>query len=74
LGVNITFLPMHFLGLQGIPRRYRDYPDIFYAWNLVRRYGSGLRLRAALFFVIIMVTSIRGQQTFVREADGTHVE
>jgi hypothetical protein len=41
---------------------------------LVRRYGRGLRIGAALFFVILAIRSVRGQQTLVREADGTHVE
>jgi len=50
VGVNLTFLPMHFLGLQGMPRRYIDFPDLFYYWNLARRYGSGIRFGAALFF------------------------
>jgi len=60
VGVNLTFFPMHFLGLAGMPRRYPDYPDAFAGWNLVSSIGSyisGLGLVVFLYVVYRTFTS-----------------
>jgi len=54
VGVNLTFFPMHFLGLQGMPRRIPDYPDAFAGWNMVASLGSYLSGVAALLFLYIV--------------------
>ncbi len=60
VGVNVIFFPQHFLGLQGMPRRYVDYPDAFAFWNLISSYGYLIMLAGmAVFFVLLVEAAIR---------------
>ena len=75
LGVNLTFIPQHFLGLGGMPRRYADYPDCFFVWNKISSFGSVITLVAAIFFVIILFESMRHRQRLSHtHIQPTHLE
>nr|YP_009019483.1 cytochrome c oxidase subunit I [Amphiascoides atopus]AHB52766.1 cytochrome c oxidase subunit I [Amphiascoides atopus] len=58
MGVNLTFFPMHFLGLAGMPRRYSDYPDSFMAWNIMASVGSMVTTMSVFYFVFIVWESL----------------
>ena len=54
VGVNTTFLPMHFLGLAGMPRRIPDYPDSFADFNYIASVGSLISVFSLFYFFSLL--------------------
>jgi heme/copper-type cytochrome/quinol oxidase subunit 1 len=54
IGANIIFIPIHFLGINGIPRRIPDYPDAYTGWNIVSTLGSMISMISILIFIYIV--------------------
>lgn len=60
ISFNITFFPMHFLGLAGMPRRIPDYPTQFAGWNEVATVGAFIFGFTQLLFLYNVISCIRG--------------
>ena len=62
VGVNLTFFPMHFIGLAGMPRRIPDYALQFADFNMVASVGAFLFGFSQLLFVYNIICCARGSK------------
>tara|TARA_B100001996_G_scaffold374482_1_gene353173 strand:+ start:3930 stop:5507 length:1578 start_codon:yes stop_codon:yes gene_type:complete len=65
--VNLTFFPMHFVGLAGMPRRIPDYSLQFADYNMIASYGAFGFGFAQLLFLYIVIKTIRGGKKATNE-------
>ena len=64
IGVNLTFLPMHFLGLAGMPRRIPDYPDSYETWNRLASFGSMITTIGVLVFFYLIYSALTDKSNY----------
>ena len=68
VGVNLIFFPQHFLGLQGMPRRYPDYAPQFEKWNSLSTLGYKIMAVSILVWFINIIYAF----TMGKKAEGNY--
>jgi cytochrome c oxidase subunit 1 len=59
IGFNTLYLPMFYLGIKGMPRRYYDYLDQFHGPNIISTLGSWVLVMGLLIIVINLIRSAK---------------
>jgi cytochrome c oxidase subunit 1 len=73
ISVNVLFFPQHFIGLAGMPRRIPDYSLQFADWNMVSSLGGFAFGLAQVFFVYVVIKTIRGGKAATAQVwEGAH--
>jgi len=63
IGVNVMFFPMHFLGLQGMPRRIPNYTGQYESYNYVATIGYMIMATSMIvFFINLFMTLLGGKK------------
>jgi cytochrome c oxidase subunit 1 len=70
IAINITFFPMHFLGLAGMPRRIPDYALQFVEFNQIASVGAFVFGTSQLIFLFVVIQTIRGKSKHTPAATG----
>ena len=73
-GVNLTFFPQHFIGLNGIPRRYWYYNNTYLFWNKISSLGSLVTSIRVIIFVYIVAEAVTFERLAIRVSNKTNVE
>lgn len=60
IGLNLTFFPMHFVGLAGMQRRVPDYNQFFADFNMISSCGAFLFGAAQILLLYNVIATIRG--------------
>nr|YP_007890907.1 cytochrome c oxidase subunit I [Spirocerca lupi]AGI51577.1 cytochrome c oxidase subunit 1 [Spirocerca lupi] len=58
IGTNLTFFPMHLVGMQGMPRKILDYPDCYSVFQVLSSFGSVISFVGFILFNYMLVESI----------------
>ena len=67
IGVNLTFFPMHFLGLSAMPRRIPDYSDAYFYWNYISSLGSFITIISIGYFIYALISKYEFKLKYINK-------